>query len=238
MLDAMAGLADLLVGRSCAGCGADAALLCAACGQLLSRPARPAALRPAPPGLPPVFAVADYDGPVRSVLLEHKESARLALAGPLGRALAHSVLEAARTSHARSSPAVLMVPAPSQSAQVRARGHDHARRVARRAAAALRSTGVDAQVVPALRLMRPVSDQSALGAAERMANLSGAVAVTRRWAPRVTRMTKDPRSVVVVDDLVTTGATLLACVLALRACDLEVAGCAVVATTVRRSRGK
>ena len=43
-------------------------------------------------GLPPVWAVAAYDGAVRAALIAHKEQGRLSLAKPLGRALALSVM--------------------------------------------------------------------------------------------------------------------------------------------------
>jgi predicted amidophosphoribosyltransferase len=211
----LADLLDLVLPRDCAGCSAPGRTLCARCAQALAGGPVQARPTPAPPGLPPLVAAAAYDGVVRSLLLAHKERGRLALAAPLGRALAGA---AAR--HGRDA---LLVPVPSSPAAVRARGHDHARRLA---AAAARRLGTRA--LPVLVHARGVEDQSGLDAAARAANLAGALQARRRL---------DGLVVVVVDDVVTTGATLAEAARALRAAGAEVRGAAVVAATVsRRSR--
>ncbi|WP_368857742.1 ComF family protein, partial [Streptomyces sp. JJ36] len=84
-----------------------------------------------------------------------------------------------------------------------ARGHDPVRRVARAAAAALRRSGVPARVLPLLRQRRRVADQAGLRAAERRANLAGALEA----APGLRRLTARA-ALVLVDDLMTTGASL------------------------------
>ena len=67
------------------------------------------------------------------------------------------------------------------------------------------------RVAPALRQVRRVADQSGLGIAERRRNLAGAMAVKPLWH----NVIRD-RNVVVVDDVVTTGATLAEAARALR----------------------
>ncbi len=144
-----------------------------------------------------------------------QERGALALARPLGEALAGAVraglgAPAARprpgsrdgTGRAASTP-VLLVPVPSARRAVRARGHDPARRIAYAAAGELRRSGVPAAVLAALRQRRPVADQSGLGSRQRLANVAGALAV----APGCARLLRRGR-VVLVDDLMTTGATL------------------------------
>jgi len=98
-------------------------------------------------------------------------------------------------------------------------------RLARAAASALRSYGVDAQAARLLVPARSVADQSGLSTAERTANLHGAL--------RATTAVRGP--VLVVDDVVTTGATLVEAARALTAVGHQVAGAAVVAATSRRS---
>ncbi|OKK19755.1 phosphoribosyltransferase [Streptomyces sp. CB00455] len=198
-------VAGLVLPVDCAGCGAARVLLCAAClAALGGDPVFLARPSPRPRGLPAVHAAAVYDGPVRQVLLAHKERGALPLAGALGAALAGAVRAAAAPVGGEPGGRELaLVPVPSARRQVRARGHDPARRIALAAAARLRRSGVPARVAPVLRLRRAVADQAGLGARQRRENLAGALEV-RRGGARLTA----GAVVVLVDDLVTTGATL------------------------------
>ena len=95
----------------------------------------------------------------------------------------------------------------------------------------MRAGGVQAQVVRGLRQVRVPADQSGLGAAQRAANVSGALAARRQAVPAL-----DRASVVVVDDVVTTGATLAESARALRVAGIEPRAVAVVAATRRGGR--
>jgi predicted amidophosphoribosyltransferase len=214
----LAVLLDLVLPRTCAGCAAPGRTLCPACRGLLGAPAvglvRP---RPCPPGLPPVTALAEYGGPVQRLLLAHKEQGRLALTAPLGQGLATAVL-------CHGPGPLVLCPVPSAPHAVRVRGHDHAWRLARGAAADLRALGVPARAERLLVPVRRVADQSGLTSAQRAANLRGAL-----------RGTGPPQDrVVVVDDVLTTGATLVEASRALAAAGHQVRGAAVVAATARR----
>ncbi|MFI5826569.1 ComF family protein [Streptomyces sp. NPDC051578] len=225
-------LAGLVLPADCAGCGAPRVVLCARCRAALGGGAgrvRPVA---APAALPVVHAGAAYGGPVRAVVLAHKERGALPLAGPLGAALAAAVLSAGPAGPGGRGGAggvgeageLALVPVPSTRRQTRARGHDPARRIALAASARLRGAGVPARVAPVLRLRRRVADQAGLGARERWENLAGALEVR----PAGMRLAGGAR-IVVVDDVMTTGATLAEAARALRAAGLRVAGAAVVA---------
>lgn len=212
-------LADLVLPRSCAGCGAcsssgRAGVLCGACRRVLSA-ARPGLSRPdpCPAGLPTTVAAVAYQGVVVNVLLAHKERGRLTLVHPLGALLAAAV-------RSLGAGPVVLVPVPSARAAVRARGHDHALRLSREAAG---RAGLVA--APLLRPARRVADQSGLTTEQRAANLHGALAAVH--APY-------GLPIVVVDDVMTTGATLVEATRALVAAGLDVRGAAVVAATVRR----
>jgi hypothetical protein len=98
---------------------------------------------------------------------------------------------------------VLLVPVPSARRAVRARGHDPARRIALAAAAELRRSGTSARAPAVLRQRRAVADQSGLDSRQRLANLAGALEVT----PGGVRLLEEG-PVVLVDDLMTTGASL------------------------------
>lgn len=148
-----------------------------------------------------VHAAAAYENAVRAVLLAHKERGALPLSRVLGRALAGAVR--AGTGRMGSPGPLLLVPVPSSRRAVAARGHDPARRIALAAAGELRRGGMPARVGTVLRQRRPVADQSGLGARQRQANLAGALEVVAGGE----RLLAAER-VVLVDDLLTTGATL------------------------------
>lgn len=111
------------------------------------------------------------------------------------------------------SGAVLLVPVPSSRRAVRARGHDPARRIALAAAGELRRTGTPARVLAVLRQRRAVADQSGLNSRQRLDNLAGALEV----AAGGERLLADGGRIVLVDDLMTTGASLTEAARAVRA---------------------
>lgn len=213
-------IAGLVLPADCAGCGRPRTELCERCrgrlgGAATARRVRPS---PEPPGLPPVWAVGTYADEVRAVILAHKERGALGLAAPLGAALAGAV----RGSGAAGP--LLLVPVPSSRRAVAQRGHDATVRMARAAAGELRRHGVPARTLAALRQLRPVADQSGLPAARRLANLSGAVAAAPGPAALLAAA-----PVVLVDDLMTTGASLAVAARAVTVAGGRVAGAAVVA---------
>ncbi|MBT2395676.1 ComF family protein [Streptomyces sp. ISL-100] len=197
-------VAGLVLPVACGGCGRPRTVLCAECGQALygarARRVRPS---PEPAGLPVVHAAAPYEDAVRAVLLGHKERGALGLAGALGSALAGAVRAAVTGPRAGTAGPLLLVPVPSARGAVRARGHDPARRIALAAAGELRRAGVPARVLAVLRQRRAVSDQAGLSARERAANLAGALEVVAGGGRLL-----EGGLAVLVDDLMTTGASL------------------------------
>ncbi len=225
-------LLDLVLPRTCEGCATPARGLCPSCAAWLSAPAhglvRPT---PCPPGLPPVATWSAYGGVTQRLLLAHKERGALRLTAPLGAVLARAV---GALPVADLSSSVLLCPVPSSRAAVRARGHDHALRLAREAARARSVAGHPTQAVSLLRPARRVADQSGLSTRERAANLQGALVAIGTAHPPDRHL-----PVVIVDDVMTTGATLVEAARALGAHGHRVAGAAVVAATVRRTgRGR
>ncbi|WP_037867147.1 ComF family protein [Streptomyces sp. NRRL S-1868] len=230
-------IAGLVLPVACAGCGRAGGVrdrLCGACGALLGS-AVPWRVTP-PTGrsvLPRVYAALTYTGEVRAALLAHKERGALGLAGPLGAALARAVVAAlpqagsgrAHDEECGLRPRITLVPVPSARTAVVARGHDPVRRMALAASRRLRRQGMPARVAPLLRQRRPVADQAGLTAAQRRANLDGALELapgagvllgtedgageTRGMGEtRETRGAGRGGEVVLVDDVMTTGASL------------------------------
>jgi predicted amidophosphoribosyltransferase len=229
-------LLDVLFPTDCAGCGARGSLGCAACLKLLSAPAVPAWPRPAPAGLPPPWAVATYADACRALLLAYKEQGAVGLRGMLAAPLAAAVLAGWRgaldADEARSEPPrLVLVPVPSSGRAVRTRGDDVVLVLARRAAAIVRRTGVDVRVLPALRHRRTVADSAGLSASARAANLADAFTVRPQ-----ARLAVAGATVVLADDLITTGVTLVESANALRSCGAVVVAAATIAATQRDRR--
>lgn len=233
-------LTDLVLPAPCAGCGAACArTVCPGCRAALG-PARKVAPGPsAPPGLPPVFCLAEWAGPVRELVLAHKERARTGVARPLGTALAPAVLSAvglgsgarldSRASGRGQAPTIVLVPVPSRREVRRHRGHDPVARTAAATAGALRASGYPAASLPLLRHSRAVRDQAGLGVADRAANLGGALTARPGDVAAVLGATL----YVLLDDVLTTGATLAEAARALRMSGRPVAAAVVVAAVPR-----
>src|SRR3954468_13437332 len=109
---AWAALADLVLPRTCAGCGVPGAVLCRPCGRLMTRP-HLAAPRRFPVGFPPTVAAGAYEGPVRAAVLAFKERGRAELGTALGAALALAVAAVLAGVPGSAPPEpVLLVPLP------------------------------------------------------------------------------------------------------------------------------
>lgn len=208
----LADLADLVLPTSCVACRLPGTHLCERCaprGPLVQRRIRGVT----------VVAAGEYADGLRAALLAYKERHRRDLAATLGVRLA-AVVDGWLLSY----PQAVLVPVPSATSVARQRGGDHVLRLARRAAG-----GNRVPVVRALRMARSVADSAGLGVDERFANLAFAFVADPPGASVVSARA------VLVDDIVTTGATLAEGARALTAAGWALAGAAVVAATPRRA---
>jgi predicted amidophosphoribosyltransferase len=236
-------LTDLVWPLTCGGCGATGQRWCPVCAADLAGSAGPTRPSPSPAGLPPTWAVAPYGEAVRQAIVAWKDEGRPDLTRQLARGLARSViaaldvaldgaLDGAATDRPATSGLVLLVPMPSRPRARRARGADPVRELALAAASAARQAGCTVRVAPALRHVRTVADQAGLAAADRAANLAGALEVRPDWRSRIAGT-----SCLLVDDVVTTGATLAEAAAAVRRARGHPFGAAVVAATQRTLGG-
>ncbi|KAB1910573.1 ComF family protein [Micromonospora sp. AMSO31t] len=218
-------LTDLVLPAGCAGCGERVPGLrqgfCPGCVRdleaLTPAPTRP---DPTPAGLPPCAALGPYAGALRNGLLAYKERGRHGLARPLGALLAEVVAAAVGP----RGP-VTLVAVPDTARAARARYGDHLDRLTRHAAARLGAAGWPVRVLRPLRAL-PRPDSVALDSAGRAAAAQAAF--------RLRRTGGVAGPVVLLDDIVTTGATLAAVSRVLRDAGMPPKAAAVLAATQKR----
>ena len=216
---------DLAFPAACSGCGREGEALCAACLPALD--ARLALPGGTPIGLPaelpaPLLQLewcAPFAGPVRAALHDLKYAGERRLAAPLGDALARRWARV-------GSGAEVIVPVPVHAERERRRGYDQAALIADVAGERL-----GLPVVRALERRRATVAQFELGRDERAANVDGAFQVRASLGAGAARAMSG-LWVLLVDDVVTTGATLAACAFALE----HAAAQAVSAIAVARER--
>jgi len=209
LLDAVA----LLCPVECAGCGADDRFLCGQCRAVLLPDVTVHAVDQQQVGGLRVHAALRYELRVRRVILAFKEHERTDVAAALAAPLTAAV-RAAIAAAPGSRPVELAL-VPSGRAAFRRRGYDPVLLLVRRAGGR-----PERVLLPA----RATGTQKVLGAEDRAVNVRGAFVAARRL---------DGRRFLLVDDILTSGATIAEAARAIAAAGGEVVGGATLAFTKR-----
>ena len=215
---------DLVLPRPCPGCGGPGPWCTGCAASLRVRPRRmrlPEHL-PAAVALPPVWALTRYTGPCRAAIIAGKEHGRRELPALLGHAMGEGLLRLNRLAVLPSE--IWLVPAPSKQSAARRRGGDPVRAMARSAARLLAGEGMATGVAPCLVTAGSAGDSIGLDAAARAANLAGRVIWVPSGAPPA------GAGAVIVDDVLTTGATTSAACRTLRSAGVRVDAVLVLAS--------
>ncbi|NYF11497.1 ComF family protein [Leifsonia sp. AK011] len=203
--DAFRDARALLFPVECAGCGVPDRALCDECRL---------ALRPAvtPRNVAGVLAhtALRYEGEVRRLILALKEEGRTDMARPLAIPFA-AAIDAAIA----ASPSAILVRVPRGRSSYRTRGYDPLHLLLRMSRAGR---------APGLAVARRTRAQKSLGVEERLGNTAGSMSA--RWD-------FEGREVVLVDDVITTGATLAEAARAVSEARGRVVGAASLAFTPR-----
>ncbi len=203
ILDALA----VLMPVDCAGCGAPDRSICTGCAEQLRPSIREHQLADGTP----VVSALDYSGVVRAAILALKEKGRTdatrALAAPLRHALSVAL--------SVTDPTTELVGIPTSRSSYRRRGYDPVRLLVR---------GAGLASARLLRHTRKTAHQKALDREGRSANLVGSLAAVRPLYGR---------RFIVIDDVMTTGATLTEAIRAIREAGGEVVIAVTLAHTAR-----
>lgn len=191
---ALEALRDVLVPPRCAGCGGSGSWFCVACRDASDPIARTI-------GALAILVVGAHEGPLREAIHRLKYGNEPGLAAELGALVASRIA----MDLARGRRIDAIVPVPLHPSRERERGYDQARALAAVAGAA---TGLPVQA--ALHRLRQGPAQVTLGQRERQTNIRGAFAGVAGALRGL--------HVALIDDVVTTGATLLDAAAAARAC--------------------
>lgn len=214
-------LLDLLLPPRCPGCGREGSVLCDTCSAPLRRridepPGVPLGMPASlPAGVVQLEWCATYSGPVRDALHALKYKGERRLVPPL----AGTLVERWRNVMAGGD---LVTWVPVHRTRLLERGFDQAEELARAASSRL---GLPAAGI--LERSQRTAAQHALTQEARLDNTAGAFTVSEAYSGRL-----HDRWVVVVDDIVTSGATLSECAGAI----MEAGALAVSAICVARDR--
>lgn len=199
------GVLDLVLPSACAGCGSYGAALCSACRRTWrsARRREDAFFSPDPgvvvgDALELALAAFAYEGTLRRALQRLKYGGAARLAAPLAAAALPTLQRL--TTLAGPGP---LVPVPVHPGRLRERGYNQAGLLAQHLG--------HASGLPAAELLertRATTKQHRLDRAGRLRNLRGAFSVIPGVRP--------PPVIILVDDILTTSATLEACASALR----------------------
>ncbi|WP_148401567.1 ComF family protein [Bifidobacterium gallicum] len=202
-------LRDLMAPRGCAGCDMPDEILCKACTQAFSH-----TVELDMPGTLAGYgaAAAPYHGVVRQAILQWKDHGDQECDMPLAYVMVrlvdtlrlHGLVQYAQCQQ------LLVVPAPSSPSSVHARGRRHLEPLAMCVSDHLQRHGVTSQYARALtmRRQRRKAVQTA-SAASRIDRLAGAI----RFDPAAISALEPRKTMaVIIDDIITTGATMRQCV--------------------------
>lgn len=208
---------DLVVPSGCSGCGRPGGPLCRSCRAFIAAP-QPALVPITEPAVPLLVAAGGYTGVLRQVILAHKSRSHPSLTSALGETLQAAVQLLCRVVRAAGGwwPPVLAIPIPPS------RRWSSRRPVSELLGRSGWSTTdtIAAELLVSSKWRRP---QKQLSAQQRAVNMRGSLRCRSTPAELV------GARVVIIDDVVTTGASIAAAAQTLARAGFVVVGAAVLA---------
>jgi predicted amidophosphoribosyltransferase len=174
------------------------------------------------------YSVCYYNNGAAKLIHEFKENSKFALAKPMAASMAKLLL----------GSEIGLVPMPSKKGSFGKRGFTPAKVLANQIALEIfRGTGSPIRVFDALQLFSDVKDQAALSGTDRRLNLIGAMSLAKPFKNKTLLGAKLRQSRIwLIDDIVTTGSTLLEARRCLESIGVQVAGFITYADTRPKNR--
>ena len=194
MLDSLRSLKELLFPLSCLGCATADYWLCPACQSNWQISTRKTLI-----GSNPLYFKTDYNNKTSAVILAAKESnnhlARDLLAMSISQSIIYAVADLAITGE------ICLVTIPSSTLAIRRRGRDHIQELAIEVQNYLELKSINSHLLQLLSQRKNLKDQSRLNSKQRIQNTYGMFEVTSCENPQ--------GAIFLIDDLVTTGASMM-----------------------------
>ena len=194
MLNSLKSLKELVFTKLCISCAAPGYWLCPAC-----LPDWHTNVKKNSFDGKPIYFKSDYTSKTASVILAAKESNDLNAIALLASAISQSIIFS--IADLRLSNEITLITIPSAPSAIRRRGRDHINTLAEYVQKELEQNSITAYYAPILFQKKSIRDQSQLSGQQRMENTKGKFAVKSCEVPQ--------GAVYLIDDLVTTGASML-----------------------------
>ena len=216
MLKSIHSLKELIYPNICLCCGKTGVKICHNCSKYwLANPNKSKVENNC------LFFVTTYDETTSPIILAAKESGNREAVKLIARSITNSISFAIL--NLGIAQPINLVSIPSQLSAIRRRGRDHIKDLVQEVITQLNKQNIDAAYLPILKPIKKIKDQSDLNGLQRKENMSHAFIV--KTSPI------SQSAVIVIDDLVTTGASILEGVRALSEAkitvDAVVTACAV-----------
>jgi predicted amidophosphoribosyltransferase len=220
VLKSILSLKDLIYPRFCISCQKYGEFICLKCeASWLVKPRKTKVV-----GIDHYF-VEDYNEYSARIILASKESGNKIAINLLANALARSIKFAVFEKKFRNQ--INLVSIPSQKNVIRSRGRDHISDLISQVIIDLSGMGFTAKYLPILNLAKKSKDQSTLNSGERLVNMQNAFIVNNSL--------NSQDGIFLIDDLITTGASIKEGVRALAEAKISVNGIITACAVGRNS---
>ena len=175
----------------------------------------------------PIYITVPYTEQVARVVVKAKENGNKEAQKLLAQVLAQNLRQLRCDNEIRN---VLLVPIPSSRRSTRRRGENFLLTIVEKLMAEFDDPNISIEIAEILRHRRKVLDQSGLNQSERRENMRGAFTLV----DPLEALSKRKQTIIIVDDVVTTGSTIHAAISAFREAGFTVAGAIVACASTYR----